>query len=99
MSDTKLVQFGSKTVLFRCAILFFLKDVGDNPLLELISSPNYNNIGQSCVTQRSLVPKVKISLTTHVQLLQLLHGKQQQQHNSMKEYMVVASAQLRPSAA
>ena len=30
-----------------------------------------------CV-ERSLVPKAKISPTTHVQLLQWLHGKQQQ---------------------
>ena len=32
-----------------------------------------------CV-ERSLVPKAKISSNTHVQLLQWLHGKQQQQN-------------------
>ena len=44
---------------------------------EVSGSAYFPIIELQCVN-RNLVPKAKISSTTHVQLLQWLHGKQQQ---------------------
>ena len=44
----------------------------------------------------NVVPKAKVSSTTHVQLLQWLHGKQQQQgDNILKDrYLVISPLRL-----